>query len=334
MSRMLEELVSGSPAEAAEKLAALASVSRGLRKQAVDWSELGGQALGGLKSFGNSALRELKSGNPLYTGAAGALAGAGAGLAGEIMNPEDNDYTNVLTGAGIGGAIGATGGLAYKALGESLPGGKDPAHANSLSQNVGSGINQAFGSAAGALTGTTPAPLPATRADSGVKPGSNDWYNIPRQVSANAPGTTTGALSGAVLYGLRHARAQNAGATVGQLQNAINAAGNPQIVGQSTTGLLSNQAALEELARRNSGGRFPGVRTGQLNDALKNGFKVRGVPDPIAASTVQQFAKSMGGPRRVPFSKTVGLAPVALGAGWDLFQAWRRNHQAAAAAPR
>jgi len=323
MSKMLEELVSGTPAEAAEKLAGLTAVSRGLRKQGFEWKdlhELGNHVASGAQSFGNTALKELKSGNPLYTGAAGALAGAGAGLTREIMNPEDNDYNNVLTSAGIGGALGASGGLAYRALQESTPPPADPGAAVSMSKSVGGGIRNLKSM----VTGNTEAVIPPPKVPDDAPPGPSDWYNVPAQVVSELPNTTAGAAAGWGTYGLRKAYASQ-GAAASQLSKAIDAAGNPQIVGQSSTGLLGNRAALEELARRNTSSGFPGVRNRALNQALNEGLKVKGAPA-VSANDVRQFARSMGGPAPRPFlGRTGAVAPMVAGALLDLYRASQRK---------
>lgn len=319
MSKMLEELVSGTPAEAAEKLAGLTAVSRGLRKQGFEWKdlhELGNHVASGVQSFGNTALNELKAGNPLYTGAAGALAGAGAGLTREIMNPEDNDYNNVLTSAGIGGALGASGGLAYRALQESTPPPADPGAALPMSKSVGAGIRNLKST----LTGNTAAAVPPPKVPEGTPPGPSDWYNVPAQVVSELPATTGGAIAGAGVYGMRQHIANQMG-TAAQLSKAIDAAGNPQVVGQSSAGLLGNRAALEELARRNTASGFPGVRNRALNQALNEGFKVKGAPA-VSANDVRQFARSMGGPAPRPFlGRTGAVAPMVAGALLDLYRA-------------
>jgi len=96
----LNELLTIEPAQIGHKLGAAAVVTSRMGKQA--------DVMSTVDSIKNHVMDGLKSGNPLYTGAAGALGLGGLSALRESMrNKKDRRWSNVAMAAGLGGIGGA-----------------------------------------------------------------------------------------------------------------------------------------------------------------------------------------------------------------------------------
>ena len=177
---LLEELIQSNPEQVSQKLAAYAILN---------------QRLGLVKTAGlaetaaavkDHIVKGLSSGNPAYTGAAGALGLGGLSAIRESFKPkEERRAGNVLTAAGIGGAMGA--GLPMIGnLSAALPPAESemaPSALGNLSSAVSDGVSQ---SRPGALTGAGIAATTAT-----VEPSVGSGFNSLCIASYPTPPTPT-----------------------------------------------------------------------------------------------------------------------------------------------
>lgn len=102
-----EELLNVEPDQIGRKLAAVAVLTSRTQKTA-DLQSIINSIKDRVSTAGAHAVTELTNGNPVYTGAAGALGLGGLSALRETMRPrKDRNYGNALTAAMLGGAAGA-----------------------------------------------------------------------------------------------------------------------------------------------------------------------------------------------------------------------------------
>lgn len=314
MLSVFEELVRGTTAEAGRKLAAVSYAAQGLRKMGLDLTSLGNNIQSGLASAGNNVKDGLLSGNPLYTGAAGALLGGGMGVANELRRPEEErDYTSAAMNAGIGGLMGGLGGVAMQGLqSKAIPQAPPPKGTVTSAAKEGLGIAAGQAKSVAKDLGTAAYNV-ATESEKPL----GDIGRGTLDTISDMPGTSVGAATGALWGGAvgAHRRAPGGGhVTTGNLARAIDAAGSPSL-GVTAPGILSNADAMAALRTANNSGGFPGVRSFNLNRAMQRG--VGGA----SADDVRQLARSMGGKLRTGGGGWRAAVPALAGAAYDVYNA-------------
>jgi hypothetical protein len=314
MLSVLEELVRGTTEEASRKLASVSYAAQGLRKMGLDLSSIGSNIQRGLASAGNNVKDGLLSGNPLYTGAAGALLGGGLGVANELQRPkEERDYTSAAMNAGIGGLVGGLGGVAMQGMqSKGIPQAPPPkgTSASAMKEGLNTAATQTKAVAHDLGTAAYNTLTKAEKPLGNVGQGALDTIS---DLPGTSVGTATGALWGGAVAASRR-RPGGGYATTGNLAHAIDAAGSPSL-GVNAPGILSNVDAMSALRTANNSGGFPGVRAFNLNRAMSRG--VAGA----SADDVRQLARSMGGKLRTGGGGMRAAIPALAGAAYDVYNA-------------
>lgn len=318
MLSVFEELVRGNTEDASRTLAAVSYAAQGMRKMGLDLASMGNTLKDGLASAGSNIKSGLISGNPLYTGAAGALVGGGLGLVNEMQRPkEERDYTTAGLNAGIGGLVGGLGGVAMQGMQA-----KGPPQAPPPTGTVPSAIKEGINTAAVQTKNTakdlgTAAYNVAAGADKPLGDAGRGALDMAADMPGTTVGTTTGALWGGSVGAYR--RNGNPRVTTGNLAAAIDAAGSPNLP-VNAPGIVANANAMAALRAANGPGRFPGLRSLNLSRALRHGA------GGASAADVNALARAMGGKLRTAGGGWRAALPALAGAAYDVYNATPSNN--------